>query len=130
MTALVERLQGLAFARAPLPEANDAIARVREERAAGGQAALSYEVALPALDPDTYLTHRLLPRLVYFLDCRGASLLGGEGLFVSLFSAQGLHFIEAGAVLRALGEARGLDPAELRRRYGEGGVGDPPLLGS
>ena len=131
MSPLVQRLLDAAFGRAPLAEANQAIARAREARAEGGQPAVSYEVALPALDPDPYLTGRVLPKLVYFLDCRGAPLVGGggQGVFVSLFTPGGLHFIGAGEVVAALGAARGLDPAELRRRYGERGVGDPPLLG-
>lgn len=130
MSPLLERLLAAAFSRGRLEEANQAIDRAREERGVGGQPAVSYEVALPALDPDQFLTHRLLPRLVYFLDCRGAPLVGARGVFVSLFTAEGLHFIDAGEVVAVLAAARALDPAELKRRYGERGAGDPPLLGA
>jgi hypothetical protein len=125
---LLARLQALAFARAPLADANDAIARAREDRAGGGQPAVSYEAALPALDPEHHLTHRLLPRLVYFLDCRGARLPAASGVFVSLFTPGGLLFIDAGTLVVALAAERGLALAELVRRYGQAGAGDPPLL--
>ncbi len=130
LSGLVGRLQAAAFARAPLEEANQAIEQAREARAAGGRPAVSYEVVLPALDPDRYLTHQVLPRLVYFLDCRGVPLAGAPGVVVSLFTAEGLAFVGAGEVVAVLAEARGLDLLTLAARYGERGTGDPPLLGS
>jgi hypothetical protein len=47
-----------------------------------------------------------------------------------LFTPQGLYFIDAGAMVMALGAALGVvTPAELVRRYGENGTGDPKRLG-
>jgi hypothetical protein len=129
VSGLVERLVELAFAHAEPEAANVGIARAREAWASGGTPGLSYEAALPALDPEQYLTHRLLPRLVYFLDCRGAPMTGGEGVFVSLFTPSGLHFIDAGTLVATVAAARGLTAEDLVRRYGQQGVGDPPLLG-
>jgi hypothetical protein len=130
VSPLLERLLALAFARAPLEDANQAIARAREDRGVPGQPAVSYEAALPALDPDHHLAHQLLPRLVYFLDCRGAALPAAGGVFVSLFTPGGLYFLEAGPLVVALAAVRGLSLGELRHRYGQAGVGDPPLLGT
>lgn len=127
---LLEELWALAFASAPPGEANQAIAQARAAQTRNGVHGLSYEVALPAAHAaDAFLLERALPKLVYFLDCRGAKLPHTPGIFVSLFSGERLAFIEAGAFAMALARRRGLDAAELVRRYGEQGAGDPPLLG-
>jgi hypothetical protein len=130
MSPLLQQLEALAFDRASPGDANQAIEAARVACGSQLAPALSYELALPALGPDEFLTHRALPKLVYFLDCRGAKLPHAPGVFVSLFTAQGLWFFDAGALVQALATARGLTLAELVRRYGEGGVGDPPLLGT
>jgi hypothetical protein len=129
LTGLVERLEALASASAPLEQANQAIEAMRAQQQSTGRPAVSFEVVLPALDPEEFLRQRALPRLVYFLDCRGYGLPGGRGVFVSLFTPRGLFFIDAGTLALAVGEGRGLGAVELRRRYGQRGVGDPPLLG-
>ena len=130
MTPLLEQLSELAFHRAAPADANAAIDEARAVRTeASGQDAVSYEIALPALAPDEFLTTRALPKLVYFLDCRGVKVPGSGGVFVSLFTAAGLLFIDAGPLVERLAQARGLSMAELVRRYGSDGKGDPPLLG-
>jgi hypothetical protein len=129
MTALSEQLEALAFDRASPADANEAIARVREQRSAEGVEAVSYEIALPGLAPEEFLAHKALPKLVYFLDCRGVKVPGSGGVFVSLFSAAGLLFLEAGPLVELLVKTRGLTLAEAVRRYGSDGKGDPPLLG-
>lgn len=129
MSGLLSQVENLAFERASPADANEAIARVREARSAGGGDALSYEIALPALAPDEFLAHKALPKLLYFLDCRGVKVPGSGNVFVSLFSAAGLLFVEAGPLVQLLADARGLTLAEAVRRYGADGAGDPPLLG-
>lgn len=129
MSPLVESLSKLAFHRAANADANVAISEVRDARSADGVEALSYEVALPALAPDEYLKDKVLPKLAYFLDCRGVKVPASGGVFVSLFSPDGLLFIEAGPVVEQLAKARGLTLAEVVRRYGADGAGDPMLLG-
>jgi hypothetical protein len=130
MSPILEELTQLAFHRAPPAEANQAIEDVRSQRSeAAGQDAVSYEVALPALAPDDFLAHRALPKLVYFLDCRGVKVPSSGNVFVSLFSSEGLFFLEAGPMVEVLAKARGLTLAEVVRRYGADGKGDPPLLG-
>lgn len=126
MSGLVESLLGMSFDQATPSEANEAIERARRSR---GENALSYEVALPALGPDDFLTQRVLPKLAYFLDCRGVKPPASGGVFISLFSPAGLHFVDAGPVVQKLAEARSLTLAEVFRRYGADGAGDPPLLG-
>jgi hypothetical protein len=129
MSTVLEQLAALAFHRASPAEANQAISDTRSRRSEGGEEALSYEVAVPALAPEEFLTTRVLPKLTYFLDCRGVKVPGSGGVFVSLFTAEGLLFIEAGPVVEVLARARGLTLAEVVRRYGADGKGDPPLLG-
>ncbi len=130
MTALVETLVSLAFEHAELGEANQAIEVVRERLRAELGSATSYEVALPGVDIDGFLTAKTLPKLVYFLDCRGERPPRTPRTFVSLFTPQGLYFIDAGAVVMALGATLGVTtPAELVRRYGASGTGDPKRLG-
>ncbi len=126
MSALVEALQALAFARGEVSDANAAIDEARAQR---GPNAHSYEVALPALAPDEYLATKVLPKLLYFLDCRGIKPPASGGVFLSLFSASGLHFVEAGPAVERLVAARGLTLAEAVRRYGATGTGEPPRLG-
>lgn len=129
MSPLVEQLSKLAFHRAENAEANTAIAEVRDVRANDGVDATSYEIALPALAPDEYLKDKVLPKLACYLDCRGVKVPSSGGVFVSLFSPEGLLFIEAGPVVELLAKARGLTLAEVIRRYGADGAGDPMLLG-
>lgn len=129
MSPLTEALAALAFARAPNAEANVAISRVRDERSGEGHEAVSYELALPALSPDEFLKDKALPRLTYFLDCRGVKVPNSGGVFVSVFTPDGLLFADAGAVVELLAKARGLTLAEVVRRYGADGQGDPMLLG-
>ncbi len=127
MSALVDELIAMAFAHGDVTQANAAIDDARAERGAN---ALSYEVALPALGHDEFLTTRVLPKLTYFLDCRGVKPPSSGGVFLSLFTADGLHFIDAGPALEKLVKARGFTLAEAVRRYGADGAGDPPMLGT
>ncbi len=129
MSAILDQLAHLAFHRASPAEANTAIEEVRLARSEGGQEAVSYEVALPALAPDEFLTTKVLPKLTYFLDCRGVKVPGSGAVFVSMFSPEGLLFVEAGPMVEVLAKARGLTLAETVRRYGSDGKGDPALLG-
>ena len=129
MSTLLEAIEALAFDRAPVSDASSAITRVRDARSEGGPAATSYEIALPALDPEAFLTTRALPKLTYFLDCRGTKVPASGHVFVSLFSERGLLFVEAGPLVELLAKTRGLTLAETVRRYGASGAGEPPLLG-
>ncbi len=130
MTELLATLKALAFERASVSQANAAIERIRLGRENEAGSATSYEVALPGLDIDGFLTTKTLPKLVYFLDCRGKRPPRTPRTFVSLFTPDGLYFIEAGAMVMALGAALGvMTPVELVRRYGADGTGDPKRLG-
>ncbi|MFT3706318.1 MAG: STAUR_1299 family protein [Archangium sp.] len=130
-SSLSQSLEALAFHRAEPARANVAIDEARELRTADtGVDAVSYEIALPGLAPDEFLLTKALPKLVYFLDCRGVKPPSSGPVFVSLFSERGLFFIDAGPVVEALATARGLTLAELVKRYGESGTGDPLLLGT
>lgn len=130
MSALLEKLEALAFHRADVSTANVAIDDARNQRAREGRDAVSYEIALPALGPEEFLLHKALPKLVYFLDCRGVHPPASGEVFVSLFSERGLLFIDAGPLVEACAAARSLTLAEVVRRYGESGKGDPLLLSS
>lgn len=129
MSTILDQLNPLVFHRASPAEANTAIEEVRLARSEAGPEAISYEVALPSLAPDEYLMTRVLPKLTYFLDCRGVKVPGSGAVFVSLFTHEGLLFLEAGPMVEVLARARGLTLAETVRRYGSDGKGDPALLG-
>lgn len=129
--SVVEALVERSFHRAQAHEANTAIDTVRaDEEARTGAAAFSYELFVPQANVDDYFLTQALPKLVHFLHCRGFRGASTPGVFVSLFTATALHFVEAGAALEVLAAARQLSVDELFRRYGEGGTGDPKLLGT
>ncbi len=123
---IVEELTALAFLTGESANANSVMENARTLR---GDNAISYELVLPALAPDDYLLTRALPKLVYFLDCRGIKLPASGGVFLSIFTQTGLYCVDAGPAVEAMARARGLTLAELVRRYGAEGEGDPPLLG-
>lgn len=130
MSALVEALVKRAFHQAPIAQANQAIDDVRAMvEAESGAQAFSYELFVPGANVEAYFLSNALPKLVLFLHCRGFRGPQTPGLFVSLFSDTGLHFIKAGDALEVMAEAKHLTIDELYRRYGDGGTGDPKLLG-
>jgi hypothetical protein len=129
MNPLLRTVEAMAFGTGVLAQANVDIAAMREARSEVSEA-VSYEIALPAEGAAEYLLLRALPRLVYFLDCRGVKAPSSGGIFVSLFTASQLLFIEAGPLVQCLAEARCLTLSEVFRRYGANGVGDPALLGT
>ncbi len=106
-----EAFLGLAFDRAPAIEANAAIARTRTEQ--GDQ--VSYEFVLPADNLRAFLLERTLPKLVNYLEAKGARLPGCSGVFLSVFSGDTLYFIHAHDAVRLLSEWSGLSMEELKR---------------
>ena len=109
-----ELFLGLAFAQAPATEANQAIARTREEQGD----LRSYELILPADQVRAFLLERTLPKLVDYLESVGAKLPGCGGVFLSVFAGDTLHFIHARDAMRLLSEWSGLSLEELKHRYG------------
>jgi hypothetical protein len=106
-------------------EANQQIATVRHEQAVGGEDAMSYEVVAEPKWALEELAERVLPKIVYFLDCRGARFpLQPGGIFVSLFVGEQLHFIHAGDFVEALAKVRGLSADEAVERFGADAVLD------
>lgn len=131
MTPLVDALLKRAFHRAPVAAANQAIDEVRATlEAESGAAAFSYELFVPRANVDEFFLSSALPKLVLFLHCRGFRGNQTPGLFISLFTEHGLHFIKAGEALEVMAAAKHLSIDELYRRYGDGGTGDPKLLGT
>lgn len=100
-------------------EANLEIGRMREQTAQGRAPGLSYEVVVPAAEPWRHLTDAVLPRLVYFLDCRGQLAARTPGIFVSAFVGERLYFFDAGLFVELVALRLGLDLAQLRERWGE-----------
>ena len=113
-----ESLLRLAFERAPALEANQAMARIREQEAGELSPATSYEFVLPEQDTRQWLLESMLPRLVDYLESTGARLPGCGRVFLSVFSGNTLHFIRAKDAVALLSEWSGLPMDELRRRYG------------
>lgn len=114
----LDALLGRAFRTVPALEANDAMARIRQERGGDLGLALNYEGVIPPGADLAQLAEKLLPRLIYFLDCRGAPLPRAPGVFVSLFHGEDLHFFEVHDVIEVLGQAWGLGVEELLQRFG------------
>jgi hypothetical protein len=77
LNVLVER----AFHRSKAVEASSAISRVREEQGGDSGDALSYEVVIPPEGESQFLLEKMLPRLVYFLECHGSRLPVCSGVF-------------------------------------------------
>ena len=132
MSVELEALWAHELGRADPREANRAIDRMREAQAGLGPEALSYELVVPPQGGWRHVTEVALPRLVYFLDCRGRLAARTPGVFVSVFDGDALHFVEAGVFVDYVAQRLGLDLDALRARWGEraGGPGDPhpPLL--
>lgn len=118
MDPLVEELLGRAFATRPAEQANTAIAEVRSERGGVLGEALSYEGVLPVGREREHLCDVVLPRLVYFLDCRGARPPSAPGVFVSLFHDRTLYFVAPEVVFDVLVRATGLTTDEMVARFG------------
>jgi hypothetical protein len=117
------RLQSLldkSFHRARATDANEAIARIRQEQSGELSEALSYELMLPKERPVEHLLEYVMPRMVYFLESRGAKLPHCLGVFVSLFVDEDLYFIQAADVVAALSAWSGLSPQELVKQHGTG----------
>jgi hypothetical protein len=111
-----------AFDRVPAMEANSAITRVRTEQAVGPEDALSYEIVIDPSHDLKWAADKVLPRLVYFLDCRGLKLDQARGVFVSLFVGEILYFIRATDFVSELAPVAGLSLEELVVRYGAASV--------
>jgi hypothetical protein len=66
------------------------------------------------------LAAKVLPKLVYHLESRGAHLPGCEGVFLSIFAGETLYFVHARDALPLLSQAVNLTFEELVERYGTG----------
>ncbi|MCU0700272.1 MAG: hypothetical protein MUC96_27505 [Myxococcaceae bacterium] len=129
--AVVEQLVSRAFSRAAAAGANAAIDEVRERlEAETGAPTFSYELFVPRANVEAFFVEQVLPRLVSFLSCRGLRTARTPGVFVSLFTGDGIAFLHAGEVVEILGQRRGLSVDDCFRRYADGGTGDPKALGA
>jgi hypothetical protein len=107
-----------AFHRAAARDASAEIdqMRVRPELASE---ALSYEIVLPESNPIEHLLKTVLPRLVYFLESRGARLPRAAGVFASVFHGEELYFVEMGDLIEELGKLAGLSTDEMVDTWGD-----------
>ncbi|QRK05863.1 hypothetical protein JQX13_37855 [Archangium violaceum] len=118
MDAAADELLRLAFDRAPALEANQAIARIRDQEGDELSGSTSYELVLPAENVRSYLLDYTLPRLVDYLESSGAKLPHCGGVFLSVFAGDTLHFLRARDVVELLSRWSGLSMSELKTRYG------------
>jgi hypothetical protein len=110
----IERLIVRAFRTAPAADANTVIDEVRSQEASQFAEALSYEIVLPAEEPVEFLNSRALPRLVYYLECRGVRIPRCPHVFVSLFVGETLYFVRCEDFLRG-GDGQALRKLKRRR---------------
>ncbi|MHB8878614.1 MAG: STAUR_1299 family protein [Myxococcaceae bacterium] len=126
MTAQDPRLEALlarAFHRARAADANAELEAVRlSSLEQSGAELLSYEVLVPEQEPIRYLVEALLPKLVYFLECRGAKLPRAPGVFAALFVGDGLYCLHASDLLDELMKLSGLSVEQLVERWGANSV--------
>ena len=123
---------GLAFRTVPAREANAAIAKMRDE-IGEGEEARSYELVFDADFTWDAFVGEALPKLVYHLESIGARPPSCNGVVISLFAGEWLHFIDAKAFLELVCRLLAITPAELLARYGTGELrtavrAAPPLL--
>lgn len=118
MDATLQPLLARAFHRAAAPNANAAIDEARKR--AGVEEPFSYEVLVPEGATLAELAAKILPRLVYHLDSRGARAPAFEGVFLSLFIGGELVFVHVRDAMPLLAEAVQLSLEELVERYGTG----------
>lgn len=107
-----------AFHTGEASEANAEIASVREAEAEEGREPLSYEIVVPEAGGAEQLVTHFLPKLIYFLDCRGAKPPGLGGVVTTLFVGPRLYFIRAGDLVLSLAPVVGLSPEEMFDRWG------------
>ncbi len=118
MSDPLQALLAKAFRTAPAAQANQVISEVRVQEASAFAEALNYEIVLPAQGALEHLTTRALPKLVYYLECRGVRIPRCPHVFISLFMGETLHFIRCEDFLEQLVALTGLSPAEMVKRYG------------
>lgn len=105
-----------AFRVAPAASANAVMAEVREEHLHGGTLALSYEVVLSPEWDFGEVAARVVPQLIYFLECRGSRLPLAPGVFLSLFVGDCLYFVEVHDFLDVIATQTAVPLEELVRR--------------
>lgn len=118
MEAAVTALLARAFHRAPANQANVEMARIREQEGGVTGLATSYEMVLPAERAVEHLVSQVLPRLVYFLECRGARPPNCAGVFISIFAGDQLYFVRAGDMVQELSRLSGLSLEQMVDKYG------------
>lgn len=119
MDRALQRLLELRFDEAPGRDANERIQQVRE-RLGGQKPAVSYEVLLPAEAGWEQFETKVLPRLVYHLECLGIRPPDAPGAFLSIFVGETLYFVHARDALALACERMGLDAEGLLKRFGTG----------
>ncbi len=107
-----------AFETVRAADANVEIDRVRTSRADGLNEVLSYEVLADERAGLEGLAQKVLPKLVYFLDCRGLKLPEVAGVFVSLFAGDRLYFLHVKDFFEVVAPVTGLDVPALVKKYG------------
>jgi len=105
------------FHRARAIQANDEMAKMRVQEGHDGLAT-SWEMVLPAQGATQHLVSNVLPRLVYFLECRGSRLPHCAGVFCSIFAGEELYFVRAADLVDELSRLSGLSPEQMVEKYG------------
>ncbi len=116
----LRELVTLAFQTSPASQANAAITAAREAEAQGGEPVRSYELVVPADASSAWLLGTAVPKLVYHLESLRARPPAFEGLILSLFVGENIHFVRAADFLPAAARLTGLTLDELYARFGTG----------
>lgn len=118
MTTPLQPLLQKAFKTVSARDANTEIGAQREAHGMPGQDALSYEVVLEEAGGLEVAAEKVLPKLVYFLDCRGVPLHDARGVFMSVFVRESLYFVHATDFVAVVAPLTGFSLPELKAKYG------------
>jgi hypothetical protein len=102
--------------RVPGRSANQEIERERVRHTIAYGRGISYEVVVAPGQGFAYLATVIAPRLALYLMYKKLSVANCRGVFVSLWAAGELYFIEAPVFFDAVREAEGLDEGGWRAR--------------
>lgn len=109
-TTLLARLESLAFHTCNAADANEELARLRDERELEYGRAIAYEIVAKeggALDPS------LLPRLAVHLEAKRIQLTSCPELFAGIFAGETLYFVDGPDLVAALLSHAGLSPSQV-----------------
>ena len=118
-TIQLQSLLDEAFFQSEVESATRAIEQARARFSEASKLdGFSFEIIVPEVVDDAWLSGQLIGPLVYFCQSLGAPPPACPGIFVSLFSGSRLYCVIAAEVIAWAGRELGMSSDELIERYG------------